>query len=44
MGTLAVHGNKLKRRVEAIRHFVDEDPNEAMKVLRGWLSEEIAAK
>lgn len=44
MGALAVHGSKLKRRVDTIRRFVDDDPNEAMKVLRGWLAEEAPAK
>ncbi len=38
--TLSIHGTQIKRRVEAIRHFVDEEPNEAMKVLRSWLVNE----
>ncbi|WP_102223795.1 flagellar basal-body MS-ring/collar protein FliF [Acidimangrovimonas sediminis] len=44
MGALTIHGGKLKRRVDAIRRFVDDDPNEAMKILRSWLAEEAPAK
>lgn len=44
MGALTIHGNRLKRRVAAIRKFVDDEPNEAMKVLRSWLAEEAPAK
>lgn len=38
---ISVQSSALKRRVEAVRGLVDSDPNEAMKVLRGWLSHEV---
>ncbi|TMV83381.1 flagellar M-ring protein FliF, partial [Thioclava sp. BHET1] len=41
---LAGQGSGLKRRVEVVRRLVDEDPNEAMKVLRGWLAAEAEAR
>lgn len=41
---IATHGSALKRRVDAVRDFVDADPNEAMKVLRTWLAHEAEAR
>ena len=38
--TMTVQGSMFKRRVESVRKFVDEDPNEAIKVLRSWLVNE----
>jgi flagellar M-ring protein FliF len=41
---ISVQESALKRRVDAVRNFVDDDPNEAMKVLRGWLTHEVQAQ
>ncbi len=35
---ISVPNSALKRRADAIRALVDDDPNEAMKVLRTWLA------
>ena len=41
---ISTHGSSLRRRVDAVRDLVESDPNEAMKVLRGWLAHEAEAR
>lgn len=41
--TLGIRGRLTKARVDAIRHAADEQPEDVLRVLRGWLSGEAEA-
>ncbi|MFC2970542.1 flagellar basal-body MS-ring/collar protein FliF [Acidimangrovimonas pyrenivorans] len=35
-----IHSSMFKRKVETVRGYVQQEPNEAIKILRGWLMNE----
>ena len=41
--TLGVRGSLIKARVEAIQNMAEEKPEEVLRVLRGWLNQEVEA-